>query len=123
MQNELASIGTLIYEMRHNRLPEPGDESFKALEGEFNRISQELGTDWLEQVPGGSYQLEFHRSEALRLLNYVEELIAYSDEMGCLIPDQKFIGRVYIDLTAHLVELVTTIDQMAADRVVGSIVN
>ncbi len=110
MQNELARIGAIIYDLRVNRNPDLGQENFDFLDEEFLRITGQLAAHWYEQVPGLAYLLDFHREETLRLSALVEGLTV---DNVMKHKGDFFMENLYHDLNTQLVELLRRIDLMA----------
>jgi hypothetical protein len=111
MQNELCRIGQLIYDLRRKAYFNPGQENFDFLDQEFTRITLGLGVEWDKKSKGLPYLLEFHREEATRLSNLVDDLII---EAAMRSQIYEFLDKVYQELNNHFIELLRRIDLMIA---------
>jgi hypothetical protein len=97
--------------MRRNVYFTPGQENFDFLDQEFARISLALGIEWDKKVKGLHYLLEFHKEEALRLSNVVDDLII---ELAMRNKVFEFLDKIYQALNNHFIELLRRIDLMIA---------
>jgi hypothetical protein len=113
MQNELCRIGAIIYDLKRNLKFLPSAENQGFLDNEFRRIALSLGVQWNDKAMGWEYLLEFHREEADRLSESLDDLY-----VGNLLHGRRsdYMDGIYNEIQVHLVELTRRIDKMTADR-------
>ena len=120
MQNELARIGQIVYDLKRGKQFDPLEENFEFLEEEFRRIVMSLGSAWYHKEMGLPYLMEFHRLEAVRFLGVLAELEAFRAGMGGTIKDDAFLRRLYGELSRYLGNFVSGLDKLQSEEGLGS---
>jgi len=112
MQNELCRIGALIFDLKKGVELEPHEKDFGFLEEEFRRIIMDLGFVWYRKSLAWGYQLEFHKLEAIRLLEMVRQLNGLQSELAEINQQDDHLVDAYTSLVMYLTELVERIETM-----------
>lgn len=115
MQNELARIGQIVYDLKRGKQFDPLEENFEFLEEEFRRIVMSLGSAWYHKEMGLPYLMEFHGLEAVRFLTMLAELEAFRAGMGGMIKHDAFLCRLYASLSRYLENLISGLDKLQAE--------
>lgn len=120
MQNELARIGQIVYDLKRGKQFDPLEENFEFLEEEFRRMVISLGSAWYHKEMGLPYLMEFHRMEAVRFFGVLAELEAFRASMGGRIKDDAFLYRFYASLSRHLENFISGLDKLQSEEGLGN---
>lgn len=112
MQNDLCSIGMLIYDLKRKITFTTGKTNFDFLDTEFKRIALSISWKWNEKINGYPYLLAFHKREAEFLLTEVGKLDQYNMGLKGLNADGDFLTEIYTAMALGLSELIDRIGLM-----------